>query len=82
MNAYISLKLSALTPTTLAAIIANLSQNAAQGDASHATRQAIADTFAQLVASWGYDDAIELLQDAGADPEELFDIVAPPEVTA
>jgi len=82
MSTYISLKLSTLTPTTLAAIIANLSQNAAHGDASHTTRQAIADAFAQLVVLWGYDDAIELLQEAGADPEEMFDIVAPPEVAA
>lgn len=77
MSTYISLKLSTLTPTTLAAIIANVSQNIANGDNSYTNRNIIADAFAQLVALWGYDDALDLLRDAGADPETLFDIVAP-----
>ena len=78
MSTYISLKLNSLTPTTLAAIIANVSQNIASGDTSYTNRRTIADAFAALVGNAGYDDAIGLLQGAGADPETLFDIVAPP----
>lgn len=78
MGTYISLKLNSLTPTTLAAIIANVSQNIASGDTSYTNSRTIADAFAALVGNAGYDDAIGLLQGAGADPETLFDIVAPP----
>ena len=77
MSAYISLKLSSLTPTTLAAIIANVTQNIAAGDSSQNARMIVAGTFAALAANAGIDDALDLLREAGADPETLFDITAP-----
>jgi hypothetical protein len=71
----VALNLAELTPTTLAAIIANLSQNLAEGttDAPDATRQAMDAAQAQLVALWGAEDALALLHEAGADPDIILD---------
>lgn len=73
---YISLKLDTLAPATLAAIVANLSMNIAHGDETNNTALTMAAAFDQLVAIVGEDDAEAMLQEAGADPETLFEVVA------
>lgn len=78
MSTHISLKLNELRPTTLAEIIASMTQNIENGDTSYSTRAIIADTYAALVANCGVDDADQLLYKAGTDPDVLFDIIAPP----
>lgn len=76
---YITLDLDSLTPATLAAIVANLSQIIAAGDympGPAGTGDTMTAAYHQLVAIVGDDDADEMLQEAGADPETLFEVVA------
>lgn len=70
----ITLELSELTPTTLAAIVANLSQNIGEGTADDvlATVNAMIDAEAALISIVGPEDALRLLQDAGADPDVIL----------
>lgn len=79
MNANtISLNLDELTPTTLAAIIANLSRNLSNGTTrqEYGTRIAMINAYDALIGNCGEQDAGDLLAEAGADPDELDEIDA------
>jgi len=68
---YISLKLSELKPSTLAAIIANLVENVENGvNGKHTNRLIIAETYSQLVAIVG-DEADAMVGAAGGDTDAL-----------
>lgn len=68
---YISLKLSELKPSTLAAIIANLVENVENGvNGKHTNRLIIAETYSQLVAIVG-DEADAMVGGAGGDTDAL-----------
>ena len=71
---YISLKLGDLTPTTLAAIIANLSQNIGDGLTStpDTDRQHMEACLHQLDCLVGTNEQAELLIEYGADPDVAF----------
>ena len=74
----ITLSLNELTPTTLAAIVANLTQNYTCGSEACDTAKtavAIATAFAQLDSLVGYEAAEDFLKEAGAEPDALFDCV-------
>jgi len=62
----ITLNLDELTPTTLAAVVANLSQNLAEDTTRqpYATRIAMLNAYNALIANCGEGDATDLLADA------------------
>lgn len=67
----ISLNLSELTPTTLAAIAANLIDNISNGvNTTHTNRLTIAKVFDQLSAIVG-DEAVDVIHEAGGDTDAL-----------
>lgn len=73
---YISLKLSELKPSTLAAIIANLVENVENGvNGKHTNRLIIAETYSQLVAIVG-DEAAEMVNAADGDTGALHLILS------
>lgn len=68
---YISLNLSELTPTTLAAIAVNLIENINSGvNTTHTNRLTIAKVFDQLSAIVG-DEAVDVIHEAGGDTVAL-----------
>jgi len=69
----ITLSLDELTPTTLAAVIANLLQNLDEDTTRqpYATRIAMLNAYNALIANCGEDDAADLLADVDADMIEL-----------
>lgn len=69
----ITLTINELTPTTLAAILANLLQNLAEDTTRqpYATRIAMLNAYNALIANCGKDDAADLLAAVDADMIEL-----------
>lgn len=69
----ITLSTNELAPTTLAAIVANLSQNLESNstDYRYATRIAMISAYHALIANCGKDDAADLLAAVDADMIEL-----------
>ena len=73
----ITLDLGDLTPTTLAMIAANLSQNIGDGgDTSETTRQTMEACLHQLDCLVGPNEQVELLIEYGADPDVAFMVTA------
>ena len=71
---YISLTLDELTPKTLATIAANLSWNISEesNDTPETDRQHMIACVEQLEAIVGFEDSVEMLVEAGADPDILM----------